>query len=117
MSIEADLLAHIRTATSADVYQNRAHDGQERPYVVQRLISKVDNVLGTTQARFQLDVFADTYDSAKTVAEEIEPAARSFDGAFVVYRSNELETFEQETGLHRVIIDMMMYFEERPLFD
>lgn len=119
MTVEIEFNQHIAAAVApVIVYMNRAHDGAVRPLIVQRLISKVDSELGTTQARIQLDIFAPTYEQAKELAVLAEGAFRTFDAAdtFAVYRGNELETFDDLVGLHRVILDAMLRFEERPIF-
>ena len=119
MSLEPTLRIHIANATTPiPVYMNRAPDGITGTFIVQRLIGKQDSQLGTSYARIQHDIFGLTYADVKNAAVAVEAAYRTFTGAgtFAVYRGNEIETYESSLNLHRVILDAVLRFEERPQF-
>ncbi len=96
---------------------NRALGSPTRPYIVQTLISKPTGVMGTTPARIQLDIYGDSYGSVKDTAVSVAAAIRSFTGGFANYRMNEIEAYDGDANLFRVIIDVMINYEETPLFD
>jgi hypothetical protein len=119
VSIEPAIRTHIAAAiTPTPIYANRAPDGITGDYVVQRLIGKQDGVMGTSTARIQWDIFGSTYAAVKTIAVAVEAAMRTFNGGntFALYRGNEIETYESETNQHRVILDAVLRFDERPTF-
>ena len=120
MSIEPTFKTHIASAvTPTPVYMNIAPAGVSGSYIVQRMISKGDREMGITATRIQLDIFGATYAAVKDLSVLVTAAIRTFDGAdtFAPYRVNEMETYEQETNQHRVILDAMLNFDERPNFD
>lgn len=120
MSVEPTIRTHIAAAiTPTPIYNNRAPDGLTGSYVVQRLIGKQDAEMGISTARIQWDVYGLTYAAVKTIAILVEAAMRTFNGAdtFALHRGNEIETYETETNQHRVILDAVLRFDERPNFD
>ncbi len=94
------------------VYMNLAPTGVKRPYIVQNLISKPTGVMGTTPARIQLDIYGNSFGTVKDTATMVTAAIRSFTGGFANYRANEIEQYDGEANLFRVIIDVMIYFDE-----
>ena len=122
MSVELNLLTKVRTQVGhVRVYQVIAVDGAARPYVVQTLISKTEVGMGVTRYRFQLDSWADTYAQAKNQAQQITAAIRSLElgpaaNVSANYRENEQDLYERETSLHRVSIDAVLFYEEKPTF-
>lgn len=89
------------------------------PLIVYRKISAerehdLDGARGTAKSRYQMDVLADTYTSAKSVAEALR---KSLDGYTTqeflsVKLENELEGFDQDTDTQRITMDFIIYHTE-----
>lgn len=80
-------------------------DGTARPYISYQTISEVpDNVLhgvgSKSQSRIQVDVYADTYDAARTTFAAVKAAmvAASFPNVLV----NALDLYDDDAALFRV---------------
>ncbi len=115
MSIEPTFRTHLLgavTGVSNRIYMNKATQGATRPYIVINLISKPTGPMGTTPARIQLDIYGDSYGAVKDVSVAVATAIRSFTGGFANYRANEIEQYDGEANLFRVIIDVMINFDE-----
>lgn len=113
--IEADLYNHVNSSVGA-LYQNRALSNATFPYTVQRLISKSDAGLGNTRARFQFDVFGQTYGQAKDTAVQVAAAILSFPLGFATYRATEMDLYDPDVDIYRVMIDAIVYYVERSEF-
>lgn len=120
MPLESTLLTHLRTELNhTRVEQNKATQGQARPYVVQHLISKTEMGMGITMVRYQIDIWADTYAQGKIEAVKVVEAIRGMEGTsdvFANYRDSEAEEYEVDVGLYRVRIDAIFYVDEKTIF-
>lgn len=86
----------------------RAPDNVARPFIAYQTISEVpDNVLSGTgtksDSRIQVDVYADTYDSARTTFAAVKAAMTG--AAFPCVMVNAFDLFEDDADLHRVSAD------------
>ena len=105
-------------------FMNRAPARVTDSYVVQRLISKTDSEMGTMRARYQFDIYAvdpDGLGKVKVIADELTTAIRSFqtsahDDYFASYRAVEMEVYNPDVNYHRVMLDAIIYFDERKIF-
>lgn len=78
-----------------------------------------DGASNMTLARFQLDVWASSYTDARTVAVQARKAFQGWSGgtyAGVEVFESEVETVqdavEPAAGLHRSIVDVMVFYRE-----
>lgn len=73
---------------------------------------------GWAEPRFQIDVWASTYASAKRVAEQVRLGMNAFTGTFSgveVGRSeaaNETDLYEPETQIHHIALDFDVTHKE-----
>lgn len=73
---------------------------------------------GNVRARFQVDVFAETYASARAVAEQVRQALQRWtnnSGTVIqgTYYLNEVDLYEDETQIHHLALDFEVnYLEE-----
>lgn len=88
------------------IYPNEAAQGAPRPYVVSQLISDLpfqayDTVAGgTAQGAIQLDCYADRYEQAHEVADEVERVVCAMG-----YRLNRLDLYESTQPRYRVLLE------------
>lgn len=123
MTIEAQVREHIEGETDKPVYMNRAPSGVDPPYIVQRLITKNNHGMGATQARIQFDIFGkdpNGYGQAKGISvslnDTIFDLSESIDDIAGSYRVSEMETFDDSVNYYRIIVDAMVYYDERETF-
>ena len=119
MSIENIARIHIVNETGHVIYSNRAPNDAVPPYAIQRTISKTVDQMGMSVARIQWDIFGISYAQVKVIAADFNAELRTFDDTDVVsvIRGNELDTYENDLNLHRVIFDAIFRYEELPTFD
>ena len=125
--IGEELKTHCETNTpsaTGGFFMNRAPSTVRDCYVVQRLIAKSDSDFGTMRARYQFDVFAvdpNGYGKVKQIADELTEAIRSFqadthDDNFASYRAVEMEVYDPGVNYYRIMLDAVIYFDERKIF-
>lgn len=83
------------------------YTGEEKPYATYRVIYEKDitTLSGAVakNARFQVDIYADSYSGVKSVKDEIKTALYSF--KYFEHDLSITEGYEEETGLYRQILD------------
>ena len=100
------------------VYPLAAEQETSRPYVIYQKVSNPNEETHdggvTYETRFQLDVWADTYVSAKQTAGQVKAAmsAWKIPGELVPKLVDDQDDYEQETGLFRVILDYIVWNKE-----
>ena len=131
MGIEADLYTHLRDHTglsaliSGRVYPLTMPQDVTLPAVVYQRVTgpreySFTGSSGLAHPRFQVSVWAETYASAKDVAEQIKVALGGYNGGMgsggtLVYGSfieNELDFYEPDTRLYHVPVDFTMWHRE-----
>ena len=112
--IQEQFFALINGATGGGsrVYPNIAPDGVTRPFVVYSRVSAVsENVLsgspGLINTHLQVDVYSNAYSEAQTIAAQIVGLMESWAVQNVL--TLELDEFEGDTKLHRVILDFSIW--------
>ena len=126
MSIEsalADSIVAAATGLAGRIYPFSAPAGTAFPHAVFQRISTrrahtLDGPDGLAIARVQFDIFSQTHAAARTIADAARSALDGFRGplgAFTVQAvalENEHATHEQQTGITRIILEFVIWFEE-----
>lgn len=108
------------------VFYNMARQDVETPYIVLRRVSgprlySLDGPIGLYPARFQLSIFATTYYEAKCIADGIRSVLSGASGALVesptdtigaAFLDNEVDMYEEETQLHHIAVDYLVWVNE-----
>lgn len=104
----------LNNATSAldQVFPNVAPSKPGRPYIVYtRVSANSNNVLsgnsGLINTRMQIDVYADSYAQAQTVAGQVDTLMRGWTLQNVSYPAQD--QYEADVRLHRVILDYSIW--------
>lgn len=129
MSVESEIysrltgFAGLTALVSSRIYPNLAPQKVAFPYVTYRRVSSVresgmGDDIGIVSARFQFDVFSDTYLSARNALEQVRQALqrwRAPSGNPEIIDSlieNDLDTFEPDPLVHHVLLDALIYYRE-----
>lgn len=110
MSIESDLYAVL--AAIAPTSPVTVPDNSAPPYIVYaRVGTAANNVLAGSPAvelvRFSIDCHAATYAAARAMAASIKNTLRGWaNGGYV---QNEIDIYEPDAKLHRVVIDFELW--------
>jgi len=128
MSVESVLFTRLSTfpgltaLVGQRIYPNQGPDKPTLPYVTYRRVSSerpsamgVD--VGIVRARFQFDAWADTFDGASAVREQIRAALqrwRSATGTVVqdTYFLTDMDLYEEDTRLHHLVADFEINYVE-----
>lgn len=109
MSIETDLAAVLGSV--APTYPFGAADQNQRPRITYQRTSGSENEHldggGPARVRFQIDVWADDYDTACGLGVNAKVALRA--GCTVGEISDNPDDFETDTGLHRRSFDVAVW--------
>ena len=118
MMIEQELMIEINTLTTNTVYFSRAVELQKKDYCVLSKISAPRNYTltghnGLVTARFQLDVYASDYITAKTEAKKLYLLTdyTSLTVANIIL-ANELDLYDNDTKLYRTVLDYIVNYYE-----
>jgi|SRR5665213_311954 len=114
--IEADLFSHLSstiTAVGSRIYPLRAPENFTVPLIVYQVTGRVTDhtmdggVTLYTTTKFQIDVYASTYDQAMTIGEQVIEAMASWTVPLFVHFDNELHLDEHtvEPNLFRIALD------------
>jgi hypothetical protein len=100
------------TAAATRVYPQVADATPARPYIIySRISSNSENVMsgstGLFNTRLQIDVYADTYVAVQALAAEVAALMDGWDKQNVSYP--QIDQYEAETRLHRVILDYSIW--------
>ena len=129
MTIEEGLVAYvlaqsaITTLIGTRIMPAPLRQESSLPAISYQLISVRDDVLhdgpqGLPDARIQLDCWADTYAGAKTLAAAIKTAVHAYRGLMGTVNvqrakvENIVDGFEVNTGRQRVIMDVLLMYQE-----
>lgn len=115
LSTETD----ITDLCSDRIYPNKAPDGAVLPYVVFHQIDGIPNKNKERQIkiltyRVQVDVYAETFDEAMTLADKINDTLSFKSGTFagieidIITFDNENDAFEADTLVERVSQDFLV---------
>ncbi len=116
MKANADFL----TAVGHRVYPQVAPLGTATPYVTMTLVSDVpyNSLDSTTRAerlsaqRVQIDVYAQTYEQARDVANHVEDALGGLARSDIKVELDESEhLYESDTKLHRISSDYTVHLQ------
>lgn len=128
MTIEEGFVAYvlaqsaITTLIGTRIMPAPLRQDSDLPAVSYQLISQRDDVLhdgpqGLPDARLQLDCWADSYASARALAEAIRTAVHAYRGMMGVVNvqrakvENIVDGFEPNTGQQRVIMDVLLMYQ------
>ena len=131
MSIESVLYdrltshAGLSALTDLRVYPNVLPQGVAMPAISFRRVSSdrpsaMGSDIGIVRARFQVDVWGNSYDEADGVrpaAEQVRQALQRWNtaGPPIVQETfflNDLDLYEPQTGLHHAALDFEVNYEE-----
>ncbi len=112
MSVESDVYTTLAGLVEGKCYPVIAPDSPATPYIVYTVITGVpvvslDGLSGLTRKRMQIDVWADTYESQKTIESQVSNAMESadFENVPIMVHDN----YEVETKLYRSIMEYSIY--------
>lgn len=122
MSVENELRAQIIAGVApvaSRVYPTKLPQNATFPAIRYNRISALRDYTLTgpdclPAARFQVDVFADTFTESRSVWELLRKALDGFEGSDIRYITldNETEDYEDDTQLFRVIGDFVVQYVE-----
>lgn len=109
--IEQELYTHLKdnvASVSGRVYPMKMPQGATKPALVYTVIIDTDNQclggdVGSSDIRFQVDVYAESYAAAKTIKEEVKAVLYTF--SHPVSGMTTQDGFVEGTELFRQIID------------
>lgn len=98
----------------AFVAPRRESDDQALPYITHQMISDVpvnslDGYTGHSRCRVQIDCYAATYGAAEELCQRVKMSVNNTSGAPLI--DTATATFDQDTGLHRVSLDVFISSE------
>ena len=126
----------LRTALIEDATVNGYVDGRAyyslapqdvaKPYIVLTRVSgpreySLDGPTGLYRARFQFSVFSQSYYEAKSIIDAIRSVLSGASGQLVEdpadtigasFLDNELDLYEEETKLHHIAVDYLVWINE-----
>lgn len=112
--IQEDLTALLAPLVGNRVHGGVAAQGDLLPYIVyQRVISATENILNgngnppINWTRMQIDVWSNSYASAQSTAAAVRAAMLGWSKTNL--NNGEQDFYEQETRLHRVMMDYSIY--------
>lgn len=129
MTIEEGLVAFvlaqsaITTLIGTRIMPSPLRQNAALPAISYQLISVADDILhdgpqGLPDARIQLDCWADTYAGAKALAAVVKTAVHAYAGLMGTVNvqrakvENVVDGFEPNTGRQRVVMDVMLMYQE-----
>jgi hypothetical protein len=128
MTVEADLFTRLSTFTGlsalvADkVYPLILPQGVTLPAVSYQRVSSIRPSamgadIGIVRARFQVDVWAQDFDSSKAIAEQIRLALQCYHGTGTVeileiFFLNEVDLYEENTRIAHQALDFEVNYRE-----
>ncbi|MBS1170025.1 MAG: hypothetical protein H6R01_943 [Burkholderiaceae bacterium] len=112
MSIQGEISGLLDSLAAGGVWAGTAPTNPTRPYITFfRSSNMPDNTLagasGAVRTRLQIDVWASSYDEAQTLAMAVKAALGAWSRKFIV--EIEQDIFEDDTLLHRVLIDISVW--------
>ncbi len=125
MAIEDDIYARLIGYTALNnlvggrIYPNIKEQDAIMPAVEYRRVSTDrDSVMqvdsGIVGARFQVDVWADDYDTARAIKLQVRGALQRYKASniFDIFVVNEVDLFEGELRQHHLVVDFMVHYAE-----
>lgn len=116
------LTALVGGASNPRIYPNWMPQSTAKPAIAYARIfaerfSAFVQDSGVVRAMVRFDIFADTYDSALAVKEQLRAALQRFQVSsptkvFDTYVENEIDLYETETELHHLVIDFEFNYVE-----
>lgn len=108
--------ATVTGLIGARVYPVIAPQNITKPYAVFRRITGLsvnglDGELGTTNGRFEINVYAETYAQTKIISEAIKEAMKSSSLRSVLIYDQDLD-YEEEVELYRLMLEFRVWFTE-----
>lgn len=112
--------AGLNALINGRVYPGRLPDPPTLPALVYTRVSTVsvsayDGPLAEVEARFQIDAWGERQSDVRQVAEQIRLALLGFNGDMggigtqIPRQTNDLDSYETETGLYRVITEFLIW--------
>ncbi len=108
----AELFTHLRTipAINNRAYAAYAPQDVANPYIVFRLIAgsrrySHDGFSSLSVDRVQVSVYADTYATARGVADEVINRMESWATAQATFMASQVDIYEEETKLYHIPVD------------
>ena len=115
MSLEIALFNKLKDVNlvSNRVYAVKAPQGVDKPYIVYSKVSNQreyshDGFADLSRARMQVSCYADSYGSAKQVAEEVISTLEGWEN--VSFLVNEQDLYEEDTGIYHVPVDFFIWY-------
>ncbi|MBU1567715.1 MAG: DUF3168 domain-containing protein [Proteobacteria bacterium] len=112
MAIEGDVKDVLDSLVSNRCYPVVAPDNPTRPYIIYQVITNVPNVLldgpgGLERRRMQIDIWAETYASQKSLEAQVfsAMAAATFSNIPLMAQ----DSYEPETKLFRSIMEFSIW--------
>lgn len=104
------------------IYPNIAPQRVTKPYIAYRRVSAsrftaFGQDTGDVRARFQFDVFADTYTAAKNVSEQLRLALQRWSTTtgttiHTIFFLNEVDLYEEDPELHHLALDFEVLYKD-----
>lgn len=124
LTAQTALTTHVATR----IYPNRAAQNASRPYIVYARfggepVYEMQGETGLSSGRYRFMTVADTYASAKTVANALRGELSGYRGSMgsdsisACFLTNESEDFIQdphgrETGFHEIVSDYEFHYQQ-----
>lgn len=108
--IQSDLFAALSATFATRLYPVIAPQGVARPFGVYNRVSAIPATIhadGAIETRIQIDVYADTYSAAVTLADSTATAIKN--AGFSSVQMNAVDEYESNTKLFRVILEFTFW--------
>lgn len=109
--IQADVYAALNSIFSGHLYPLVAPDNTPRPFGVYQRVSSVPVTIhanGTIESRIQIDIYADTYAAALTLADSVRTTLAATT-ALISAPILVADEYEPDTKLFRVLCDFSFW--------
>jgi len=106
----------VSALVSTKIYPVKAPQNTAFPYVVYRRITGLsvnglDGEMGTTNGRFQIDVYSSTYTQVKALAEAVKEAVKASNLRSVLIFDQDFD-FDDDSNNYRVLLEFRIWFTE-----
>lgn len=120
MSVQSDIVTRLSSAVGGRVFPHVMPKGTQLPAVVYSMTSLPGDLVMTGQTPFhpntraQVDVWANDYDEAIAKAKQVRAllAGVTFGDVKACSVYNQMEQYEDDTGLYRFMLEVIMDYAE-----
>ena len=118
MNIRQKVFQKLNNATKAKdrVWGMKAPQDTKRPYIVFYVVSDTkhkahDGYTGLARPRVQISCYAETFQQAGELAEEVTDVLSDW-GEATALHENEIDQYDEDTGIYHIPVDFFIQHKE-----